>query len=317
MLFVFLFCGLARAQQPSTEDHVSAPPEDKVSATPALPDPNALMLEVERNQDAAEAARREYTYRVHFEDTDLKGDGSVKKTTVTDSDSFTIGGVRVNKVTARDGKPLTPDEAQKENERIDKQVAKAKEAREKHEDKGQATNAQGDSVLTVSRILQLGAFSNIRPGTYAGRPVWLVDYIGDPHAKTKTEFEGVFRDLTGTIWVDQADRALVAAHGEFHQDFKIGGGLIANLHKGTHFDFRATLVDGKVWLPDTIDAEGSLRYLLFVSLNGRIHLKTSDYKRFRTGITIHGGDRQVGPDGQPLPNQPPPEESPATKLPTP
>jgi len=305
-LWPFALCLLlatsAPGQQPPSAEH--SPTQQSQPDTP-LPDPAKLLLEVEANQRKAEAIQRDYTYKVRMVNTELNSNGSVKKTTTTEADSFTIDGVRVNKVFARNGKPLSDDEKKKEDDALDKQVAKAKQQREKLESKGQATNAQGVEVITVARILELGTFSNIRPSTFANRPVWLVDYAGDPHAKTRSEFEGVIKDLVGTVWIDQADKAIVAAHGEFRADFKIGFGLLANIHKGTHFDFRATKVDATVWLPHTIDAEGSMRYLLFAGFNGKIHVETSDYKRFRTTIKLIPGQLPLDENGNPLPDPKP------------
>ncbi|MDE1162696.1 MAG: hypothetical protein PW792_12215 [Acidobacteriaceae bacterium] len=271
-------------------------------AAPTLPDPAKLMLEVEQNQKAAEAATRDYTYKVHVDNLDYTKSGAVKKSTSTDSDSFTVDGVRVDKLFARNGKPLTDDEKRKEDERIDKQINKAKEQRAKRLAQGKPTDARGDELLTVSRILELGSFTNLHPDTFSGRPVWVMDYHGNPDAKTRTAFESVFKDLTGTVWIDQADHVLVAAHGIFDKDFKIGGGLLMNLHKGTTFDFRSVKVDNAVWLPDTIDARGSLRYLLFVSFNGGLHLKASEYKKFRSSARILPLGES---DDQPAPQVPP------------
>lgn len=292
------FC---QAQDPATPQ-VAAKTEGPPPGT--LPDPRTLMLDVEHNQASAEAVSRDYTYRVQMRNEQLRSDGSVKKTITTDAQSFTIDGVRVNKVYARDGKPLTPDEEKKEDEAVDKTVARAKQHRDQRTSKGQPTDAQGDVVITASRILELGQFSNLRAGEYNGRAVWLVDYAGDPHAKTKNEFESVIRDLTGTAWIDQKDHVLVAAHGEFHKDFKIGAGLLVNIKQGTSFDYRASKVDGTVWLLDTFDAKGSLRYLLLIGFSGRIHVHASDYKKFRTSSRIIPSNRVIGPDGQPLPEQP-------------
>jgi len=283
------------AQQPAVG------PEEVEKPLPAMRD---LLLDVERNQRAAEAMRRDYTYHVHEEEQDEDSKGNVKKTTVTDSESLTIDGVRVDRVVARDGKPLTPDEAKKESEKIDKEVAKDKQQREKLEEKGKATDSRGDQLLTVSRILELGAFSNLRRLDLDGRPTIVADYAGDPKAKTNNEFEKVFRDLVGTVWIDERDRVLVRGEGHFLNDFKIGGGLVLNLHKGLSFEFQTAKVNGEAWLPVSIEAQGSARFLLFGGVNGRLKLVTSDYRKFRTSTTIIPSNRLIGPDGNPLPDQP-------------
>ncbi len=291
----------APAQQPATTQAL---------ATQPLPPTDQLLLDAERNQKASEAANKDYTYHVHLEQQELDHNGNLKKTTTTDSESLTIDGIRVDRVVARDGKPLTPEQAQKESNRIDKQVAKAKERRAKLADEGRNSNSRGDEILTVSRILELGTFSNPRRVTLNGRPTIVLDYAGDPKAKTRNETEKVFRDLVGTAWVDEQDRVLIRGQGHFVNDFKIGGGLVLSIHKGLSFDFTATHVTANIWLPATIDAQGSARLLLVDSINGRLHLVTSDYRRFSTSTTIIDSSSPIGPDGQPIPDPPAPAPQP-------
>ena len=272
------------------------------AAARPMPATSALLAEMESNQKRIEAMQREYTYHVHSDQQELNKDGSVKKTETEDSESLTIDGVRVNRVVARNGKALTPEEQQKESERIDKEVAKAKERRIKLQAKGGDTDARGDEVMPLSRILELGSFSNPRRVAQNGRSVIVLDYAGNPQAKTHSIFEGVMRDVVGTIWIDEADRVMVQAQGHFLNDFKLGGGMVADLHKGTSFEFKATRIADGVWLPAVIDGQGSVRIMLFAHFSGRMHVTTSDYRRFRTSATIVGSHGVIGPDGVPVPD---------------
>jgi hypothetical protein len=293
----------------------TAAPEPSANPQPPLSDIPKLILDVERNQKAAEAIQNNYVYRIHRVSEDFSKDGKVKKTTVVDADSLTIDGVRVNRETARDGKPLTPEEAKKENERIDKDVAKAKERRAKAEDKGRDTDARGDEMISASRILELGTFSNPRRESIDGRDTIAVDYAGDPKAKTRNAGETVIRDLAGTVWIDEKDRTMVRAEGHFANDFKVGGGLVADIHKGTHFSFRAQKVNGEVWLPATIEGRGSARMMLFLNFNGAMELTASDYRKFRTTSNIVGTNGVIGADGQPVPAGQPVPDPPAPPQP--
>ena len=306
-LLLLLASAAASAQQPT-----SLPATQKPS--PSVQD---LLLDAERNQRAAEAANRDYTYHVHLEQQELDHHGNLKKTLTTDAESVTIDGIRVDRLVARDGKPLTPKEAQKESDRIDKEVAKAKQHREQRAAAGKPTDSHGDDLLTVSRILELGTFSNPRRVLLNGRPTLVLDYTGNPNAKTRNEFEKVFRDLVGTAWIDEQDRILVRGEGHFLHDFKIGGGLVLNIHQGFRFDFTATHLTANIWLPATLNAEGSARLLLFDSINGRLHLVTSNYKRFHTTTTILDSDRLIAPNGHPIPNPPPTPPSTQPQPPTP
>ena len=288
------------AQQPATPADPTSP-----GAQPLPPLP-PLLLDVGRNEKKTEAAARDYTYHVHLQQLELENDGNIKKTTTTDSESVTIDGIRVDRTVARDGKPLTPEQVQKESDRIDKEVAKAKARREKRESQGKETDSNGDPVLTASRILELGTFTNARRVDLDGRPTIIADYNGDPNAKTHTEFEKAFRDLVGTVWIDEHDRVLVRAAGHFLHNFKIGGGLVVDIKEGSSFEIRYTRINNEVWLPTEATGQGKVRFLLFTGFNGRVHLVTSDYRKFHSKSTIIDSNRLIGPDGQPLPDPPPP-----------
>lgn len=255
----------------------------------ALPEPSALLHEVEANEERMDALRNDYTYHVHVEQQRLRKDGSVKETEVTDSESLTLDGVRVNRVVTRNGKPLDASEQAKESERLDKEVAKAKERRAKAAAEGQKTDPRGDTIITVARLLELGSFTNERRIEYGGRPTIMLDYAGDPKAKTRSAPEAVVKDLVGTVWIDEADRVLVHGEGHFLNDFKIGGGLIADVRKNSNFDFDARRVNDSVWLPATINGKGSVRVLLVAGFDGQLRLTASDYRRFRTSAKIIAG----------------------------
>ncbi len=293
---------------PSAHTQANSPAPETTGAEHAsaasLPNAEDLLREVERNQKRLETLKESYTYHVHTEQQELDKQGNVKKTNIEDAESLTIDGVRINRVVARNGKPLTPDEVRKENERLDKDVAKAKERRSKIEARGGQTDEQGDAVMPLSRILELGKFSNPRRDVQNGRPVIVVDYAGDPGAKTHSMFEGVMRDMVGTLWIDEADRVMIAAQGHFLNDFKLGGGLLADVRKGTSFEFKTARISDGVWLPADIQGQGSIRLMLFANVNGRVHVTASDYRRFRTSATIVGSHGVIGADGQPIPDAP-------------
>ena len=247
--------------------------------------------------------RKEYTYHVHLEEQTLDKNGGAKKSEILDSESLTVRGIRVDRLVARNGTPLTPNEQAKESERIDKDVAKAQERLAKAASKGEETDERGDAILSVARILELGSFSNERRELVEGRPEIVLDYAGDPRAKTHSQPELILRDLVGSIWIDEGDRCVVRADMHFLNDFKIGGGLVADVHKGTNLQFEAKRVGDAVWLPAKITGQGSIRLLLFAGFNGRMNLVTSDYRRFHTSAVILPGESKVDANGNPMPEE--------------
>jgi hypothetical protein len=251
-----------------------------------LPDIPKLMHDVEENQRAAEKIEKDYLYRSVQTEQQSDGHGGIKRTETREYDVFWVEGVPVHRLTKKNGKDLSPKEQEKESEEIDKEVAKVKQRREKADANGKETGPHGEEEITVSRLLELGSFTNARRVQWNGRDTIAVDFAGDPKAKTKSRFEDVIRDLAGTAWIDEPDRMLVKAQGRFLNNFKIGGGLLANIQKGTSFSMEQRKINGEVWLPAMVQGQGSARVMLFFNFNGNIRAVESDYRKFKATSTI-------------------------------
>ena len=269
----------------------SAPEATDASAAAEkpLPDIPTLMREVEAHQKASEAIRKDYLFRALVTQQESDGHGGVKKTTTEEYDVFWVQGVPVSRLMRKNGKDLSQKAIQKENEEIDKRVAKAKKKIEKAVREGKSTDAAGNEVITVSRLLALLRFTNPRRVKLNGRDTIEMDYAGDPNAKPQDRAESVFRDLAGTAWVDEQDHVLVKAEGRVVDDFKIGAGLVASIRKGASFEMEQTQVNGEVWLPSLITAQGSARFYLLFHFNGSVREADSGYRKFKATSTILPG----------------------------
>ena len=296
----------AHAQTPPTPGPpaIPAPPVVQSEAQP-LPDINALMHQVEANQQTAEALQRNYIYRSFIRTDTTDSNGKLKKSESQESEVFWIDGIRIVRHLKENGKDLTEDEKRKQTERIDKRIAEIKAKRAKAAEAG--TDSHGTDELSLARILELGAFSNERRELWKGRPTILVDYTGDPKAKTHNPLEGAFKELGGTVWVDEADKVIAHIEGTFLNDFKIGGGLLIDIHKGTTFKADSAKINGEVWLPSTFEGHGSARALLFVSIHGNQSGRISDYRKFKATSTILPTITEVPAEpSAPSPAGPPP-----------
>lgn len=292
----------------------AAPPVavDQPTAEQPLPDITTLMRQVETNERKSEEIQKNYLYRQQNTLEERDSHNGVKKTETRESEVFWLNGVEVRRTLKKDGKALSDDELKKENEKIDDQVKKAQERREKADSNGKETDSRGHDEITLARVLELGSFSNERRELINDRPTIVVDYTGDPKAKTHSYAEGLFRELSGTVWVDEQDKTLVRTEGHFSNDYHIGGGLLVNVKKGTWFKANFVKVNGEVWLPQQIEADGHARYLLFFSLNGHFLARSSDYRKFKATSTILPNVEKVDPvpdlsvPEKPAPKPPPP-----------
>ncbi len=268
-----------------------------------LPDISALLQDVGVHQKAAEFISKDYLYHSVDKIEEQDGKGNAKKTTTDEFDHFWVAGVPVSKMTRKNGRDLTADEQKKENERIDKEVAKAQEKKDKADAKSKETSPRGDDLITASRFLQLGSFTNPRRIQLDGRDTIVVEFAGNPSAKTRNRGEDIVRDLAGTVWLDEQDRAIRRIEVHFFNRFRIGGGLVANIRKDTSFSLDQTKVNGEVWLPKRIQREGAARALHFFNFNGSIVVQMSDYRKFKTTSTILPDVNKV----EETPASPPPQ----------
>jgi hypothetical protein len=286
-LFLCVPLGAAKAQsQPTAAPDAVAKAQASSSPDTPMPDIPALMHDVEANQRKAEAIEKNYAYHSVETEQEIDGHGRAKKTTVTESDHYWINGVPVRRIVKKDGKELSPDELAKENDRVEKQAAKARERRDKGDAEGKETDPDGHEMITVSRLLTLGTFTNPRRVVLNGRPTLVVDYVGNSKAKTHNRAEEAIRDMVGTAWVDAQDHVLARAEGHFVTDYKVGGGLIVDVKKDTRFAAEWSKVNGEVWLPARLEGQGALRAMLLISFSGSIHVDESGYRKFRATSTV-------------------------------
>ncbi len=94
---------------------------------------------------------------------DLDGKGRVKKTNLTEQEFFFLHGRAVVREVSRDGKPLSPGDVKKQDDRVRKQIEDAEKAFKKEK--------KGDGGPMSSRnFLRLAKLGNERRVQVSGRP---------------------------------------------------------------------------------------------------------------------------------------------------
>ena len=238
-----------------------------------LPDVRQLIREVQDHQKQIEAVREAYTYTALRTTQDIDANGRPTKTETEENEDFFVNGHIIRHMVKKNGQPLSDHDQQKETERVTKAVEKAQET--------PPGEHQGGGMIRVSRVLELMDVSNPRRENYRGRPTIVFDFVGRKDAKTHGLAEDASKKLKGTIWVDEADRQVAHLEVTFDDNFHVGGGLLANVEKGSNFHFDQAPVESGLWLPT--GGEGTLQARVLLLKNRRQHFieRVYDYKRFR------------------------------------
>ncbi len=276
VLFLFA-CIPIPAQQSSVP---TSPPDPPADLSAPLPDIQTLLARVRAKYDALESLRKHYICTMTQVADEFSSNGS-KKTHTDQYQVFYVNNAEILQHIARDGKPLSPDDARKEQERVDKLVDKLKAQESKP--------AKDEVRLSASGLLKVASFTNPRRELLNGRPTIVFDYSGDPHAGANNLGEQIMRQLSGTLWVDESDNAILRLTGTLQENFHVAGGLLVNIKKGSWFNFTQSLVNSEIWFPAELTAHVDGRFLLFKGFNGDGRQTFSDYRKLKTSVTILPG----------------------------
>ena len=232
----------------------------------------------------SEAQRERYLCRERIRGEELDGKGNVKKVDNFEREIFFVHGAQVSQIVSRDGKPLPADEQRKQDERVKKRIQEAQK-------KGTSSGPGGD--LQVQDILRLAQFDHERRVMVAGRPTIVFDLVPIKGGHMFDVKQEIVNALGGTASVDEATGNLQDLNARGVRDVKVGGGLVANVHKG--FQIHVVLApepDG-VWLLRMADGAGDARVGLFVKEGGRFRQETEGCRLYDVDAQ-QSGDKVKG-----------------------
>jgi hypothetical protein len=250
-----------------------------------LPDLKALFKEIDENQKVADKIRENYAGTRVEEQTEFEKDGKVKKTEVTEYTFFYLNGDEVSTLVKKDNKPLSEEEQKKENEKTQKEIAEIQKREAKKETKDEKAKEEGkkdkdDDDVGIETFLRACQFVNPRRERFRGQDVLVFDFEPNPEFQPHKMVERIVHELAGVIWIDEQAHEVARLEAYFVGDFRVAGGLLANLQKGTSFVFEQSYFNNEVWLPTYEEAHVGVRVLLMKGFNVNATTRYSDYKRF-------------------------------------
>jgi hypothetical protein len=249
-----------------------------------LPDLKALFKEIDENQKAIDKIKENYAGSQSEEETEFEGDGRVKKRESSEYTFFYLNGEEVTTRVKKDGKPLSAEEQNKENEKTQKRIAELQKREVKKEAKEEKARQEGKSEEKdepgIEVFLRACQFVNPRRERFRGQDVLVFDFEPNPEFKPRKMVEKVVQKLAGVVWIDEKAHDVARLEAYFTGDMKIAGGLLANLQKGTSFVFEQAFVNNEVWLPTYMEAHVGVRFLLVKGMKIGVVTRYWDYKKF-------------------------------------
>jgi len=263
-----------------------------------------LIRKVAENDIANDKLLRDYTYTERQETKKLNKRGEITSTESKTYDVLQIYGETVEKLVAKNDKPLSEKDAAKEDEKVQKVIDKRRNEsdsdREKRIKKEEKEREEGREF--VKEIADAYDFTLVKVEPIDGRPAWVIDAQPNPGFIPHRKEARFLSKIVGRIWIDQAEDELVKIDCQVTDTISLGL-FLARLHKGTRVVYEQTRVNDEVWLPVHAAIHVDVRLALMKEFDQDIDVTDRDYKKFRTGTRIIGMQEiNQKPHPEPAPN---------------
>jgi hypothetical protein len=280
----------AKTSQP---DSKSAP--DKLDLTPDASgklsqEQMQQLLRVVAEKDLENDKRaHDYTYTERDVENKLDNKGETKSTEVKTYDVLEIFGEQVQRLIAKNDKPLDSKEAAKEDEKIQKIIDKRKNEsdsdRKKREEKEE--KEREDDRKFVREVADAYNFTLVGTEPVGGRDAWIISAEPRPGFEPHMKESKFLSKFHGRVWIDKSDLQLAKMDVEAIDTVSFEW-VLARIHKGTRVMLQQTRVNDEVWLPQQVTFKLDARVALIKGYRMDGEQTYSDYKKFRTSAKIVG-----------------------------
>jgi hypothetical protein len=230
----------------------------------------------------------DYTWEEKEIQQTLDKKGQVKKTETKVYEQLVIDGSRFRRLLEEDGKPLPESKARKEQERVDKEIAKFRNQSEGERRKRleEERKMREEIVKARSEVLKAFDFTLVGEEKANNFNCWRVE--AKPRSGYVPQYRQakVFPKIQGTIWIDQKTYEWVKIEAETIDKLTFGG-FLAALQKGARFQMQQMRVADELWHPEWFKVRLDARALV-KSFNLQLEQSYRNFRKFQTDSKIVG-----------------------------
>jgi hypothetical protein len=246
-----------------------------------------LIRQTAANDMENDKRQRDYTYIQREEENHLDGKGQVKSTETKTSEVLEIYGEQVERLIAKDDKPLPEKDARKEEEKIQKVIDKRKnesgeerDKREKKEEKEREQNRQ-----FVREVADAYNFTFVGIESLSGRDAYVIDGEPRPGYEPHLKEAKILPKFRFRAWIDKDESQWKKLDIQCIDTVSFGL-FLARVHKGSRIIIEQTRINDEVWLPQHIAVKIDVRLALLKNFDVEDDITYHDYKKFRTDTKI-------------------------------
>jgi len=231
--------------------------------------------------------QRDYTYIQREEQHRLDGQGQVKSTEIKTTEVMELYGEPVERLIAKDDKPLSDKDSKKEEQKIQELIEKRKNEsehdRKKREGKEEKEREQGRQFVREVADAYNFSFAGIQ--SFAGRDTYVIDGEPRPGYQAHMKEAKLLPKFRFRAWIDKDESQWKKLDIQCIDTVSFGV-FLARFHKGSRIIIEQTRINDEVWLPQHVAVKIDVRLALLKNFNVEDDITYRDYKKFRTGTKI-------------------------------
>jgi hypothetical protein len=249
--------------------------------------PAEIIRRAAANDEENDKRSRDYTYVEHQVSTELDKHGKAKSTRAKTQEVFTLDGDEMDRLIAKDDKPLSEKDAKKEEERISKWMARrqGESADEKRKRLERAEKDREEGRAFVKEVAAAFNFTMLPRESISGREAFVIDAAPKADYQPKDRNSKILPKVKFRVWIDTQEYQAIKLQVTVIDTFSFGA-FIFRLHPGSQFLLEQTRVNDEVWLPQHVSVKIDVRFALLKNYDGDEDITYSDYKKFRSEVKI-------------------------------
>jgi hypothetical protein len=251
--------------------------------------PGELVRQSIANGEKAWKLSHQYEFRETDTEERLDASGEVKSRSTSVLDVFPVGGTSYEKLVQKNGRPLTPEQSEKEEQRLLK--TRNERQRETPTQRAARLAKEERDRSFMKEVPDAFDFKIVGQEHLPTGDAWVLEAAPRPGFQPRSRYAKTFPKMRGKLWIDKKDVQWVKADAEAMDTVSFWF-FLARLAKGSHIVLeQARLPDGN-WVPKSLRAQASARVMLVKSYRFRENITYGDYRKVPRDTGLSAAKRE-------------------------
>lgn len=226
--------------------------------------------------------------------------GDVKSTEIKTYDLNYYFGEFYSRLVQKDDKPLSQKDQKKEDDKLEKFLAKrrneSEEDRQKRIDKDK--KEREESRAFARDVVNAYDFRLLGDEVVEGVDTWVIEGTPRKDFQPTQPHADILKKIKGRMWIEKKNYNWVRIEAEAFDTISFGLFLV-RIHPGSRFVLETQHINNELWAMKRLYISGSARVALLKNEAIEQEDAFSNFKKFSTSVTILPGLKEVPPEQQP------------------